>query len=201
MDFKQRVRNSIVDGAAIYKAVFLDYEYLIYSPEFSNRPYYIVSANADNYAHLTGVHSLLSAQDFFIACYNGTIRDSDFDFKKGRKSEASIIGTVRKKIASLPFLSSLFVSKLHAEENFSKGHIHCLIAATDTKITLGFVNAKFAIPQTLLKGNQVDNTKAVDITLVLRRDKGSEEFDTVIQGDPGDMLSLLNKLMNQKKDG
>ena len=39
--------------AAIYKKVFVDYDYLIYSENFKNKPYYIISAAEDNYPHLT----------------------------------------------------------------------------------------------------------------------------------------------------
>jgi len=39
--FKQRVHKELIAGAAIYKAVFVDYEYLVFSKEFNNKPYYI----------------------------------------------------------------------------------------------------------------------------------------------------------------
>jgi len=183
MDFKQRVHNSIIAGATIFKSVFLDFEYLVYSPKFNKNKYYIISANEDNYQHLTGVHSLISAQNFFIECYNGTIKESDFDFIKGNKSEKSIKGSVREKIMAISQLSTLFSSKLQAEENFSKGKVHCFLATTDNQITVGFVNAKNALPQTLLRRNQLDHTKFVDISLVLRRNRGSDKFDTILQGD------------------
>ena len=183
MDFKQRVHREIISGAAIYKSEFLDFEYLIYSPEFIHNPYYIISANKDNYEHLTGVHSLISAQDFFVECYNGTIKETDFDFIKGRKSEKSIKGSVREKIKSLPLLAGFFSSKLQAEENFSKGKVHCFLAAADSQITLGFVKAKNVVPSTLLKGQKLDAAKAVDISLILRRDKGADFFDTIVQGE------------------
>ena len=84
MDFKQRVHHSIISGADIFKSVFLGYEYLLYNPDFKYYPYYIISANEDNYAHLTGVHSLVSAQEFFNKCYDGTIQESEFDFMNQR---------------------------------------------------------------------------------------------------------------------
>ena len=48
MTFKERVHEAIIEGAADYKAVFVDYEYLIYSKDFKSKPYFIVSAEEDN---------------------------------------------------------------------------------------------------------------------------------------------------------
>ena len=66
MSFKERVHRELLAGAAIYKSVFVDYEYLIFSEGFKNKPYYIISAAEDNYPHLTGVTYFVSAQDFYI---------------------------------------------------------------------------------------------------------------------------------------
>ena len=183
VSFKERVRNEIIKGASIYKFIFCDYEYLIYSKNFKEQPYYIISANEDNYQHLTGVNTNLSPREFFIKCLNGTITETDFNFKKGYKSEKSIKGSVREKIISLPELSILFSSELQAEESFSKGVVNCLLATTNKTITLGFVNRIKSRPNTLLKGNQLNKTKSVDISLVLRRNKGADKFRDVIQGD------------------
>ena len=196
MDFKQRVKNSLILGAGVYKSVLLDFEYLIYSPGFIQNPYYIISANEDNYEHLTGVHSLISPKMFYAKCINGTITELDFDFSKGQKSEKSIKGTVRKKITAFPTLNNLFSSKLYAEENFTKGAVHCSIATADFQLTLGFINAKYAIPMTLLKGNQLNPAKNVEVTLVLRRKKGSDDFDVVIQGSSNDLLHLTSKCIS-----
>jgi hypothetical protein len=183
MDFKQRVQNSIIAGAIIYKSVFLDFEYLIYSPGFVENPYYIISANEDNYLHLTGVHALMSARDFYTECYKGTIKESDFDFIRGSKSEKSIKGSVREKILALPLMAVLFSNKLQAEENFTKGNVHCAIATADNQITVGFVNAKNAVPKSLLRRNQLNHAKSVVVSLVLRRNKGSDKFNAVLQSD------------------
>ena len=69
MNFKQRVCNELISGAAIYKSVLMDYDYLIYSNDFDKSPYYILSANEDNYAHLTGVNYLISPYDFFLQMF------------------------------------------------------------------------------------------------------------------------------------
>lgn len=198
MTFTQRVLDSIKYGATVYKSVFLDFEYLIYSPDFTVNPYYIIHAYEDNYAHLTGVNSLIPAKDFFLKCYDGTIKESDFNFIKGRKSEKSTKGSVREKIISLPEISSFFTTNLQAEEDFAKGKVHCHLATADNKITIGFSNANKAVPQTLLRRNQLNFNKTVNVALVLRRNKDSDKFDTIIQGDISGFASTFPGLIDEK---
>jgi len=48
MTFAQRVLDSIKYGATVYKSVFLIFEYLVYSPDFTVNSYYIIHAYEDN---------------------------------------------------------------------------------------------------------------------------------------------------------
>lgn len=80
VSFKERVRQEIIKGAKQYKKIYLDYEYLICSTIFEKKDYYIISAEKDNYQHLTGVHSQMDAKSFFNKCYDGTLAEADFDF-------------------------------------------------------------------------------------------------------------------------
>ena len=196
MDFKQRVHGAIISGAAIYKSVFIDYEYLIYSSGFKKKPYYIISAAEDNYPHLTGVNPLISAQNFYNHCLNGILQETDFDFSSKYKSEKEVIGSVRRKIQILPFLPTLFSNNLLAEEDFSKGNVHCSLATADNILTMGFVDSIVLRPKTLLKKNELDMRKAVDITLVLRRSRGFEKFDTVLQGDVSEFNALYTDIFH-----
>lgn len=117
-NFKERVRLTIISMAKLYKEKYVDYEYLICSQAFFERAYYIIDAKEDNFQHLTGVHTSLSAKDFFNKCYNGTLRDIDFDFIKKGQDEKSVKGTVRRKIKVLPDMMGLFDNVLLAEEKF-----------------------------------------------------------------------------------
>jgi hypothetical protein len=188
MDFKQRVFNELASCAAIYKAVFLDYEYLIFSEGFKFQPYYILSAYEDNFAHLTGVYSRLSAVEFYRNCLNGTLKESDLNFNG--KNAKSTKGTIRRKIKAFSHMKNLFCGKIVAEENFKKGGIQCQIATADGNITMGFVNVKNSRPMTLLKGNCIDKANAVDVTLILRRNKGTEKFETITYGNAKEMEKI-----------
>ena len=186
MTFKQRVHNEIIKAAVAYKEVFVDYDYLIYSENFKNKPYYIISAAEDNYPHLTGVNSLISARSFFDKCLDGSLSESDFNFISKNRSEKEVIGSVRRKISILPLLANIFHMKLQAEEDFVKGKVSCSLATADNMFTIGFADTVMLRPKTLLKNNELNLGKAVEITLVLSRKRGSEKFDTIVQGDAGE---------------
>jgi len=183
MSFKERVCKELIIGATEYKTMLLDYEYLIYSDKFKNKPYYIIKAYGENYAHLTGVRSVISAFDFFNNCISGTLEESDFDFVDKYKSEKSVIGTVRRKLYCLGNLSDLFSNNLQAEENFNKGRVHCTLAAFNQTFTIGFIETDFLLPQTIMKGDCLNKNNSVDISLVLRRNRDTSQFDTVIKGN------------------
>lgn len=168
--FKTRIKEIVIIEAKKYKAVFVDYQYLICSKGFKKRDYYILSAEKDNFLHLVGVNTALSAASFFDKCFDGTLNEEDFDFSKQGKDEKSIKGSVRRKIKSLERVSTLFENDLLFEENFKKNKIICAIATTDKQITLGFSDGTLSRPKTLLKGNEL-KTNPLTVDLVLSKKK------------------------------
>lgn len=192
--FKERVCLEIIKAAENYKKVYLDYEYLICSEAFTTKKYYIVDAQKDNFMHLTGVHSRLSPQVFFDKCCQGTLSEEDFDFIKTGQEEKSVKGTVRRKIKVLPDMMSLFNAGLLAEEIFRKNKVICSFATANESCTLGFSESEKARPKSLIKGNELDDPKIVE--LVLRKKSGTELFDEIVIGNE----STLNKYGNQIGD-
>lgn len=178
--FKERIRQEIIKEAKRYKEIYVDYEYLICSEAFVKRNYYIVNAEKDNFQHLTGVHSKISAQEFFDKCLDGSLSGLDFDFIKKGQDEKSVKGTVRRKIRALPEMMDLFREGLQAEEGFKKNKIVCSFAAADSNCTLGFTDSAKARPKSLIWGNELKNPKPAD--LVLKRKAGAELFDEVVVG-------------------
>lgn len=90
-------------------------------------------------------------------------------------------GTVRRKIKVLPDMMNLFKTGLLAEESFEKNKIFCSFATADGRCTLGFSESEKARPKSLIKGNELNNPKIVD--LVLRKRSGTEFFDEFVIGD------------------
>lgn len=162
-DFKERVRLEIIKAAKKYQEVYVDYEYLICSEAFKQNHYYIIDAQKDNFQHLTGVHSQISAQIFFDKCIQETLSTADFDFSPKGQNKKSVKGTVRRKIKVLPQMMELFKEGLQAEENFRKNKVICSFATADGNCTLGFLDSLKARPKSLIKGNELKNPKPVDL--------------------------------------
>lgn len=195
--FKGCVRLEMIKAAKQYKEIYVDYEYLTCSEAFVRKDYYIVNAEKDNFQHLTGVHSLLSPQSFFDKCYDGTLEEDDFNFVKKGQDEKSVKGTVRRKIKILLDMMELFKSGLQAEENFEKNKVFCSFAA-DGSCTLGFSESEKVRPKSLIKGNELNNPKAVE--LVLRKEAGAAYFDVIIVGDEQSLEKYRNRIESMLAD-
>ncbi len=163
--FKERVKEELIINAQIYQNIFLNYQYLVFSKHFTTRKYYIISAEKDNFLHLTGVNSKLKASDFFDKCINETLNETDFNFIKKGQNEKNIKGTVRRKIKAFSNIANLITNKATVEENFTKNNISCSLATTDNSCTLGFTNTKSIRPKSLMNGNQTTNPYPIDILL------------------------------------
>jgi len=120
---------------------------------------------------------------------------SDFDFISKHRSEKEVIGSVRRKIQILPLLATIFQMQLQAEEDFVKGKISCSLATADNMFTIGFADTAKLRLKTLLKNNELNSDKAVNVTLVLRRDRGADKFDTIIQGDVREFIESFPEVL------
>ena len=194
LNFKDRVAQIATQQAIYYKNVFVDYEYLICSEAFANQDYYIISAQPDNYRHLIGVNTSISAGEFFTKCINGELTENDFDFNKIGRTEKEIKGSVRRKIRSLPHLTSMIGNNLVVQENYNKNGILCSFATTDCNITVGFVNEGKSRPKTLLWGDTLDWNKSAFADLILRRKSGEKIFTDIVVGDVSSIRKYKDKI-------
>lgn len=192
--FKERVAQVAIEQAKVYKAVYVDYEYLLCSEVFSGCEYYIIAATASNYRHLIGVNTEMTAEAFFEKCLTGTLTADDFDFVKRAQSEAEVKGSVRRKILALPEFTTMMGKQLLAEENFVKNKVRCSFATTDKKVTIGFTTAGKSRPMTLLRGDELDHEKCGMVELVLRRPAGSAYFNELVFGDEKSLQKYKSRL-------
>ena len=143
--------------------------------------YHIIKSDKGNYLHLIGIHTQLSAEQFFDKCVSEELEETDFDFRKPGKSEKSVKGSVREKITVLPEMMNLFTHKLLAEDDFKKNRVECAFTTSDNTCTLGF--AVSGRPKSLLKGNKLEKSKVKDVDLIFRRPRSSEElFEELLWG-------------------
>lgn len=96
---------------------------------------------------------------------------------------------------------SMFSVGTSVEEDFEKNRIRCSLAAGNVSATLGFIVAGNAKTMTLLKGNELNSSKAKKLDLVLRRKAGETKFSKIIIGDTEQLLehkSVLSELLSDE---
>lgn len=194
VSFKTRVKDVAIKIAQDYYSEYVCWDYLLVSDAFKRAPYYIVKAEKDNYLHLVGVSTCLSAVAFFDKCLDGTLTESDFELSAHGQDEKASKGSIRRKIKSLPLISNLLSAGSLVEESFSKNAVLCTFASSDGVCTLGFIATPFARPKTLLMGNELDSTKASPLRIVLSRPRGEKLFSSVIVGNEEDVLAEYETL-------
>ena len=172
--FKQNVLSAICNGAQVYKNIFIDFEYQVFSKSFTRNSFYIISATKSNFLHLTGVNTQLSADQFFDKALNNSLTENDFNFIKKGQSEKMVKGSVRRKVRFLSSLDKIFGKSTLVEEKFIKNKITCTFAVSENSFTLGFIAFPKCRPNTLLKGNELKNPKSIDS--IKRRKRGESEF-------------------------
>lgn len=194
LTFKQRVAQTAITYATVYESVYLKYEYLVCSEAFSSQDYYIIAACADNYRHLIGVNTAISADDFFTKCLSGTLTEDDFDFVKNGQSEAAVKGSVRRKINALPHFLSMLGSPLVAQEKLIKNRVSCTFATTNKCVTVGYITVGKSRPKTLLKGDELEEEKCRKVDLILRRPTGEKLFNEIVCGNAGMITKYKAKI-------
>lgn len=194
ISFKTRVRNTLVSCAPLYYSQFVCRDYLVMSDAFSKNPYYVISAEKDNYLHLTGVTTALSAEVFFDKCLDGSITEADFELTTHGQDEKASKGSIRRKIKSLPMIGNLLTSGSTVEEGFQKNKVFCSLASSDGSCTMGFIAVPKARPKTLLIGNELDESKSAPLKIVLYKGRGDSSFSSVKLGSDADLISAFDSI-------
>ena len=192
--FKTRVKESLIHNAVLYNSYYVCQDYLIISDAFHKKPYYIISAEKDNYLHLTGVHTTLSASAFFDKCLNGLLDENDFEIASPEQNNKSAKGSVRRKINVLPLIENLINADSEFEEDFQKNSIFCSLASSDGSCTLGFISVPLARPKTLLKGDELDHTRSAPPKIIITKKRLDSKFSSVYHGTYEEIARHYSKI-------
>ena len=154
--FEQQTRQQLIQAANAY-ARLLGKVFVLESSSFTNRLRYSLRFFPTNFLHLTGVETNLSSSVFFAKCLSDQISFGEFwDSRRKNKS------TIRKKLRNLINVDRIFETDVLVQEDFSKNTIRCVIATTDGRCTIGFVdNRHYVVPNTILDSNHLDPSKPI----------------------------------------
>ena len=96
----------------------------------------------------------------------------------------------------------VFSSESLVEEDFRKNVVRCSVATSNGLCTVGFVTTPQARPMTLLKGDELDHSKASSLKLVLSKSRDDDFYSDVVVGLETDIVlfyddikDMLNKTM------
>lgn len=190
LNFKTRVKETVIKAAKEYKDYFLDYDYLLCSEAFSKNDYYIIRGDKTNFKHLTGVVLDRDCPKiFFKKSLDRTLNEDDFKISKD-EFDRNTKGSIRRKISVIEDAMHIFSNTTSVEEDFEKNNIKCSFATENGSSTIGFTSTGIITrPKTLLKGNQLDPNKSKELELVLRKKRGEKLFTDIIIGNK----DILNK--------
>ena len=155
--FKSTIKNKLIQAASNYSKL-LDKKVIISSDSFDVSNTYIIRFFKTNFVHLTGVSTSLTPNDFYEKCLSGLLEEDDFELNRTPEQK----GLVRLKMKHLPYIDCFFEGEILVQENFEKGTIKCLIATSDGRCTIGFVDAKYHVrPKTILDRNHLKKDKKI----------------------------------------
>ena len=164
-NYKESCR-SLLHKAAEKK--LLGKDFIIESKDFKNRKRYILRFYEGNFLHLTGVKTKIKPSLFFEKALTNQLTIDDFDCD----STKEIKGYTQEKIPHLLDIDIFFSANLEIQENYTRGKVSCLIAASKGKFTLGFTGGSGALnPMTLLNRNTIDHDKSIknySISILIR---------------------------------
>lgn len=154
-------------AAEKYKKL-LGKNFVIESKDFKNRERYILRFYEGNFLHLAGVKTKIKPSIFFEKALTNQLTIDDFDCD----STKEIKGYTQEKIPHLLDIDMFFSKNLEIQENYTRGKVFCLIAASEGKFTLGFTGGAGALNRmTLLNRNIINHnksTKNYSISILVR---------------------------------
>ena len=116
-------------AAEKYKKL-LGKDFIIESKDFKNRKRYILRFYEGNFLHLTGVKTKIKPSIFFEKALTNQLTIDDFDCD----STKEIKGYTQEKIPHLLDIDIFFSTNLEIQENYTRGKVSCLIAASEENL-------------------------------------------------------------------
>lgn len=143
---KQSIIKELHRCAVIYDTYYANKNFLIVYKEGNQFMYKQLVFKKQNFKHLTGINTKMSAEVFYTACLNQRLSSKDVELKSN--------GTTQLKLKVFPQMKSLFsVPTLIGDFNNNGFSLRVDYLMGDMKriVSLGFKqNNEFDVPQSLL---------------------------------------------------
>ena len=100
----------------------------------------------------------------------------------------------KTSIDELPEMFNIQQQESFVEEDFSKNVVRCSFASSNGICTVGFVSTPIARPMTLLRGDELDHSKAKHLKLLLSKERDEERFSQILIGKKKDIKYLASEI-------
>ena len=181
-DKKKLIRQDILDSAVIYSSNLAGKVFLyVYGEEF-----FEVSFPVENFLHLTGVETKLSAKDFYKNAKKGILTDKQFYF-----SNRHPYANAKKKLPCLKRLPELTSEMVCILKDMQTVTITYQISVTNLEFTLGLVedqdnhgkkHSELFLPMSLrVEDSSVEKSLGGEIVdFIFFRDACDSKYKTVL---------------------
>lgn len=173
---RKKALNIILDAAKNYKDKLCDFHFKIVCLKNGKQEYAYIGFRDNNFLHLTGVKSKLSAQRFYEASLNGKLSLYDFEIDKQ--------GKVQRKLEVLPYLHDLLYNSCMIGDFINSGIViksDYFVGNTRAMLSVGFRYGKSTdIPVSLYNEDIRKLTKPTCKVLLIQRKLYNEKEYTYI---------------------
>lgn len=161
----KKVISIIIEAAKHYDEKLNDHHFKITYMKNGKCEIAYIGFRSNNYLHLTGVKTKLSAQKFYEACMNGKLAESDIEIDSK--------GKVQQKIKVLPFLHELLFNSCMIGDFINSGVMiksDYFVGNTRALLAVGFkYGAKIDVPVSLYNDDVRKLTQPTCKVLMIQR--------------------------------
>jgi len=187
---KKTALQIIVKSAKDYELRLNNKHFLIIYQECGYTKMVSVGFRDMNFLHMTGVTTKLSAQQFYDACLNGKLSESNFEIDKQ--------GKVQQKLDVLPYLSDLLYHDCMIGNFINSGiciRADYFVGNTKAVLSVGFrMGKEVDYPVTLYKEDvRKLSSPSNRVLAILVKDYKQSKYNSCVHLSKG---QHLNKLLN-----
>lgn len=199
-DKKKAIRQEIIDAAKVYSSKLAGMNFLyVYGENF-----FEVSFPVDNFLHLTGVETMLSAKSFYKDAKKGILTTRQFYFTNRHP-----YATARKKLPCLKRLPELTNGYVCILKELHTVSIVYKLSVTNLEFTLGLTENKdnggnkineLFLPMSLrVEDTSIEKSMGGEVVdFIFSKDASKSKYDTLLVEDknkkiPSSVLHLLDE--------
>lgn len=192
---KEEALQTMIKAAKLFQENLCGKKILVVFGD-ENRPDFVeIKANGENFVHLTGVATSVSAGDFYERLLGRRLSENDFNFKQDGTSQLKL--SVIESLLSIKYSAQIF-----GDYNYGRPRLYTKKLMGNIAASIGFVPAgkKYFVPNTILKGDIRDDiTRGKHKVLaILSKPSNAKEYEQIVKvGKKVSVDDVLHKISSK----